>query len=66
MLPLTRSRSRFRFFGIAITLPGAQWLVLASSGTVYVCSALVTSSNGTSYGVVNSVLISNGTAYNPI
>jgi hypothetical protein len=66
MLPLTRSRLRSRFFAIAIPLPGAQWLVLSSSGVIYVCSSLVTSSGGIGYGVVNPVLASDGTAYNAI
>jgi hypothetical protein len=64
--PLTRSRFRSRFFGIAIGAPGFAFLVASSTGVVYVCSAVVLSSTGAFYGVPNNVLSSNGTSYTPI
>jgi hypothetical protein len=66
MTPLTRSRNRNRFFGIAIGAPGFAFLVASSAGVIYVCSAAVLSSTGVVYGVPNNVLSSNGTSYTPI
>jgi hypothetical protein len=66
MFPLTRSRNKNRFFGIAVGAPGFAFLVASSAGVVYVCSAAVLSSTNAAYGVPNNVLSSNGTSYTPI
>jgi hypothetical protein len=66
VFPLTRSTSRFRFFGAGTPVtPPSGFSVLDSGGTAYSVGLTVLDSGGTSYTVLTSVLASDGTSFNP-
>jgi len=65
MLPLTRDRSRSRFFltGASAPPPPSGINVLDSAGIVFAVPLAILDSGGTGYTVTDSVLSSDGTSY---